>query len=160
MFNKIYLISTINIFIQQYTFAFNFNPGYFHSTTNTRSTSTKKVNMLFNKNIYSTSSFAILIQHKYVFNFKLHHLYSRKIFIQLQPSLSLFNKNIYSTSKFNKVKFPDIPTNIHSTNLPVPTPADLQTLPSLPAAILTRTENHFKNGVVRSLRSYAKGKIV
>ena len=99
MFNKIYLISTINIFIQQYAFAFNFNPGYFHSTTNIRSTSAKKV-MLFNKNIYSTSSFAILIQQKYVFNFKIHYLYSTKIFIQLQPSLSLFNKNICSTSSF------------------------------------------------------------
>ena len=84
MFNKIYLISTINIFIQQYTFAFNFNPGYFHSTTNTRSTSTKKV----------------VIQQKYLFNFKLRYFNSTKICIQLQASLSLFNKNIYSTSSF------------------------------------------------------------
>ena len=105
IFNKIYLISTINIFTQQYTFAFNFNPGYFYSTTNIY------VQLKREKLYYSTKKI-------YLFNFNLHYLYSTKIFIQLQASLFLFNK----------VKFPDIPTNIHSTNLPIPTPADLQTL--------------------------------
>ena len=108
---------------------FVFNNLYLYST---RYISFQQLIFLFKTiHLHSTSTLATFIQQliyvQLTFNFNHHYLYSTKIFIQLQPSLFLFNK----------AKFSDIPTNIHSTNLPVPTPADLQTLP-----ITTRGNPH------------------
>ena len=80
MCNKIYLYSTFYFCIQQYTFSFNFNPNYFHSTKIFVQLQPKIIS--FTKNNYSASTKSNFIQ-------------------QIQPKLFSFNKNNYSTSTKN-----------------------------------------------------------
>ena len=49
MFNKIYLYSAFNIYIQQHAFSFNFNQNYFHSAKIVVQLQPKIVS--FNKNV-------------------------------------------------------------------------------------------------------------
>ena len=68
MCNKIYLYSTFYFCIQQYTFSFNFNPNYFHSTKIFVQLQPKIIS--FNKNNYSTSTKNNFIQQESSRTFK------------------------------------------------------------------------------------------
>jgi len=102
-FKKIYLYSTFYICLQQYTFSFNFNPNYFHSTKIFVKLEPKLIS--FN-NICSTSTKNNFTQQQYLFNFNQNYfhstrfaqLHSTKIFVQLQPKIISFWQNICATS--------------------------------------------------------------
>ena len=81
--NNIDSTSTQDIFIQR-LYSFNFNTGYFHSTTI--------------KITHSTSTLDIFIQRLYSLNFNTGYFYSTTIFIQLQHWIFSLNDYIHSTS--------------------------------------------------------------